>query len=177
MESEDGNLRESHVGGGFIFDSLEFSEENEERIEERQLQEFLKSIGEEASRLSKVLAEEDKLIRELCDSLKQVLKKISMTFSIPPRKIPVKVNLKKAFLDEKCRLVLVNEKGELRSEFLAEYPPEIVMSVLLAVMPELTRAITLYRKKIAVRIGFFENVKKELRTILKVIVRRGENLE
>ncbi|MEM2984776.1 MAG: hypothetical protein QXL24_06105 [Candidatus Jordarchaeaceae archaeon] len=183
MESEDVNFYEnvepqgSRVREGFIFDSLEFSEDDKEELGEKQLQELLKRVSDEALQLSKFLVEEDKLIKEVCNSLKQVLKIINASFNIQPRKMPIKANLKKAILDEECRLVLVYEKGEANSAFLAEYPPEIVMSTLLAIMPELSRAITLYRKKIAVRIGFFENVRKELKTILKVIAGRGENLK
>ncbi|MCS7115649.1 MAG: hypothetical protein RMJ15_06395 [Nitrososphaerota archaeon] len=174
MESEDAKVyedvepRESHVGEEFVFDLANFPEGE---IGEKQLQELLKSVSEEALQLSKFLAEEDNLIKEVCISLKQILKKINAHLDIQPGKVPIKANLKKAMLDEKCHLVLVNEKGEVHSAFLAEYPPEIVMSTLLAIMPELIKAITAYRRKITVRIELFENIKKELKNILKAIIR------
>ena len=73
-------------------------------------------------------------------------------------------------LNEEGHLILVYEKGEVNSAFLAEYPPEIVMAVLLIVMPELAKVIMLYRKKISTRVNFFGRVKKELKSVAKAIV-------
>lgn len=166
----------------YFFHPLQFSESSEEVLEaeetekhkaefEQKLQELLRSISEETLQLSEYLMEEDKLIKELCMSLKQVLKKLNVSFYIPPREMPIKAKLKKVILNEECHLILVYEKGEVHSTFLAEYPPEIVMTTLLVIMPELAKAIMLYRKRISVRVSFFGRIKKELRNIVRAMVR------
>lgn len=155
---------------------------NEEEIEksrveiEQKLQELLKGIDKEASQLSEFLAEENKLVNDLCVSLKQVLKKLNISFNIPPENIPSQKKIKKAVLNEEGHLKLVYEKGDGNSAFLAEYPPEIVMAVLWVILPELARAIMLYRKKMSARVSFFGKLKNEMKTIVKAIVEKEEIL-
>lgn len=158
--------------------SFGFSEfSKEEKEVEKQLKELLESISKETSQLSKFLEEEDRLIRENCNLLKQVLKKLNLSFNIQPKKIPIKANLKKVILDEDCRLILVYEKGGAHSAFLNEYPSEIVTATFLAIMPELAKGVMSYRKKVGASIGFFENVKRELENILKFVRGRMEKLK
>ena len=174
--------KEEAVEEAYFFHPLQFSEGSEEVLDEEEiekhkiefeqkLQELLKSISEETLQLSEFLMEEDKLIKELCLSLKQVLKKLNVSFYIPPQEMPIKAKVKKVILNEECHLILVYEKGEVHSTFLAEYPPEIVMATLLVIVPELAKAIMLYRKKISARVSFFGRIKKELRNVVKAIVR------
>ncbi|MGQ9726626.1 MAG: hypothetical protein ACUVQL_05795 [Candidatus Bathycorpusculaceae bacterium] len=73
-------------------------------------------------------------------------------------------------MNEEGHLILVHEKGEVNSAFLAEYPPEIVMAVLWVIIPELAKVIMLYRKKISTRINFFGKLKKELKGVVKAII-------
>jgi len=110
------------------------------------------------------------LMTEVCTSLKQVLKKLNVSFNIPPKDIPIKKKIKKVILNEEGHLILVYEKGDVYSAFLAEYPPEIVMAVLWVLMPELAKVIMLYRKKISTRVNFFGKVKKELKSVVKAII-------
>ncbi|MEM3617002.1 MAG: hypothetical protein QW667_08390 [Candidatus Bathyarchaeia archaeon] len=178
-ESQEDVVEEAH-----FFHPLQFSESEEvlnaEEIEkhkvelEQKLQELLKSISEETLQLSEFLMEEDKLVRELCTSMRQILKKLNVSFNIPPREIPIKAKAKKVILNEECHLILVYEKGEVHSAFLAEYPPEIVMATLLIVMPELAEVIMLYRKKISTRVSFFARIKRELKNAVKAIVGSSE---
>jgi hypothetical protein len=165
----------------YFFHPVQFSEENTEVLDEKEIekskveieqkvQELLKSINEETLQLSEFLMEENKLMGELCMSLKQVLKKLNVSFNIPPQNIPTRKNVKKVILNEEGHLILVHEKGEVNSAFLAEYPPEVVMATLLVVMPELAKVITLYRKKISTRVNFFGKIKKELKSVAKAIV-------
>ncbi len=162
---------EESVEEAYFFHPMEFSEGGEEVLDieeiekhkaefEQKLQELLKSISEETLQLSEFLMEEDKLIKELCNSLKQVLKRLNVSFNIPPREMPLKAKVKKVILNEECHLILIYEKGEVHSAFLAEYPPEIVMATLLVTMPELAKVIMLYRKKISARVSFFGRIKK-----------------
>ncbi|MEM3765505.1 MAG: hypothetical protein QXU46_00580 [Candidatus Bathyarchaeia archaeon] len=183
-ETKTTERQEEVVEETHFFHPLQFSESEEvlnvEEIEkhkvelEQKLQELLKSISEETLQLSEFLMEEDKLVRELCTSMRQILKKLNVSFNIPPREIPIKANVKKVILNKECHLILVYEKGEVHSAFLAEYPPEIVMAALMVVMPELAEVIMLYRKKISTRVSFFARIKKELKNVVKAIVGSGE---
>ena len=173
--------QEEAIEKAHFFHPLQFSETEEEvlnaeeidrhKVElEQKLQELLKSISEETLQLSEFLMEEEKLVRELCTSMRQILKKLNVSFNIPPRDIPIKAKVKKVILNEECHLILVYEKGEVHSAFLAEYPPEIVMATLLVVMPELAEVIMLYRKKISTRVSFFARIRKELKNVVKAIL-------
>ncbi|MCD6445728.1 hypothetical protein J7L49_02955 [Candidatus Bathyarchaeota archaeon] len=137
---------------------------------ETKLQDLLRSINEETLQLSEFLMEEPKLINELCTSLKQILKKLNISFNLSPSSLPVKRKVKKVILNQDGHLIFVYEKEEVDSAFLAEYPPEIVMAVLWTVMPELAKVLTLYRKKVSVRINFFGRVKKELNGVAKAML-------
>jgi len=142
---------------------------------EKQLKELMQGINEETSQLSEFLTEENKLVSELCLSLKQILKKLEVAINIPPQNIQLQEKVKKVILNEKGELVLIPEQGEKNSAFLAEYPPEVVMSVLWVIMPELAKAIKMYKRKLGARVNFFIGLKKELQKITKAIVKEEEN--
>lgn len=185
---ERGESREESVEEAYFFHPMQFSEASEEVLDveeiekhkaefEQKLQELLKSISEETLQLSEFLMEEGKLIKELCSSLRQVLKKLNVSFNIPSKDMPIKAKVKRVILNEECHLILVYEKGEVHSAFLGEYPPEIVMATLLVIMPELAKVIMLYRKKISARVSFFGRIKKELKNVVKAIIGDKEDLE
>jgi len=173
--------RDEAAEEAYFFHPVQLSEETEEVLDEKEiekskveieqkLQELLKSITEETLQLSEFLMEENKLMNELCMSLKQILKKLNVSFNIPPRNVPLRKKVKKVILNQEGHLILVHEKGEVNSAFLAEYPPEIVMAVLWVIMPELAKVVMLYRKKISTRVNFFGKVRKELKSIVKAIL-------
>lgn len=141
---------------------------------EENMRELMRNINEESSRLSEFLATENKLIIEICTSLAQVLKKLNISFNIPSVDLPFQEDIRNVTLDKGGYLKLFYGKGEVNSAFLAEYSPEIVMAVLWVVMPELTKAIALQRKKVSKRIGIFEAMKKELKNVVKTIVGANE---
>jgi len=173
-------VQEGAVDEAYFFHPLEVSEGSEvlsvEEIEkhkaefEQKLQELLKSISEETLQLSEFLMEEEKLIKELCMSLRQVLKKLKVSFYIPPRELPIRGKVKRIILNEECHLILVYEKGDVHSAFLAEYSPEIVLATLMVIMPELAEVLMLYRKRISTRVNFFGRIKRELKNVVKAIV-------
>ncbi|RLI41980.1 hypothetical protein DRO59_05455 [Candidatus Bathyarchaeota archaeon] len=155
----------------YFFHPVQLSEEGGETLDEKEiekskveieqkLQELLRSINEETLQLSEFLMEEHELMTEVCTSLKHVLKKLNVSFNIPLKDIPIKKKTKKVILNEEGHLILVYEKGDVYSAFLAEYPPEIVMAVLWVLMPELAKVIMLYRKKISTRVNFFGDKKQ-----------------
>ena len=157
-----------------IFHPVQLSsktEEDESEIEvEQKLQQLLKDISEETLQLREFLTEENRLMNELCVSIKQIMKKLGVSFDIPPRNIRVNKKVKRVILNEEGHLTFFYEKGEAHSAFLTEYPPEIVIAVLWVVMPKLAKVVATYRKKIRSRISLFRRLKTELKTIAKAIV-------
>ncbi len=174
----------SEESGEIFFHPVESSEKSTERSEEKEseassaemqrMQDLLKSINEETLQLSEFLVEESKLVSELCISMKHVLEKLHISFNVPPENIPLHKKVKKLFLNEEGRLIIVDEKGEEQSAFLAEYSPEIVMAVLWDVIPQLAKAIMIYRKKLVSRVNFFANLKKELKSMVKTLAGKEE---
>lgn len=143
---------------------------------EQRLQEILKSINDETLQLGDFLSSESMLVNELCTSLTEVLKKLDISFNIPQQDIPLGKKAKKVILTQQGYLSITGEEGEVKSAFLAEYSPEIVASVLWVVIPELAKVISLYRKRLSARAGFFEGIKKELKSVAKAITNnRDEN--
>jgi hypothetical protein len=143
---------------------------------EQKLQEILRNINDETLQLGDFLSKENMLVNELCRSLTEVLKKLDVSFNIPHQDIPSGKKAKKVILNEQGHLSITGEEGEVKSAFLAEYSPEVVMAVLWAVIPELAKVILLYRKRLSARVGFFEGIKKELKSVAKAIVgNRDEN--
>lgn len=131
------------------------------------LQELLKMISEETLQLSEFLMEEKNLASELCDLLRQILKRLKISFTIPAKILSISVKPKQVIVNEEGHLILVFEKDKVSSKRLEEYPPEIIMEVLWNILPQLGKSIELYRKKISTRVSFFEKVKKELKTLFK----------
>ena len=136
---------------------------------EQKMQELLQSMNEESAKLSGYLAEENKIMIDLCNSLVQVTKKLHVSFDIPPRDLSLQRNTRKALLSEDGYLKIQYDE-DTHSAFLAEYSSEVVMTVLWVVVPELTKAISVYRKRANSRISFFEGLKKELKNIARAIV-------
>ena len=131
------------------------------------LQELLKMINEETLQLSEFLIEEKNLAGELCDILKQILKRLRISFNVPAKVLSISAKPKQVIINEEGHLILVFENDKVSSKRLEEYPPEIVMEVIWNVLPQLGKSIGLYRKKISTRVSFFERVKKELKTLFK----------
>jgi len=136
---------------------------------EKKLQEILENITVETSQLNDIISEESKIINEVCVSLKEVLKKLHVSFNIPPQDIPLQKRTKRIVLNEDGNLALVYDNEQKHSAFLAEYPPDMVMAVLWAVIPELGKAITIYRKKMNARANFFGKMKKGLKVAADTI--------
>jgi len=146
------------------------SENKENSMVEQRLEDLLKMITDETAQLSEFLTEEDKLTNELCSSLKQILKRLNVTIDIPAQTIPSSRRIRRATLNEEGELVLVLDEGGKKKAFLAEYPPDMVLTILWVVMPELVNAIKTYRKKLGTRVGFFVGLRDELKNVAKTIV-------
>lgn len=152
-----------------LTDASPIGSENSKAEMEQAMQELLKTVNEEGAQLNQFLANESKLILEVCTSLTAVLKKLGASFNIPPENIPFKRKVRKAVLNKTGELTLTYEKDENHSAPLAEYPPDIVMAILWDVIPELARTMTVYRKRLNTRANFFEKVRKELKAVAKAM--------
>jgi hypothetical protein len=144
---------------------------------EQKLQELLKVISSESLQLNAFLSEENRLVNEVCLSLTQVMKKLQISFDIPAFNISSKRKIRKAILNDEGSLKLFYEKDGEKSDFLANYPPETVLAVLWAIMPELAGAMTSHRKRLSARISFIERVKKELKNVAKAVMETSSSTE
>jgi hypothetical protein len=141
------------------------------------MQEALKVLSEETLQLSEFLWQEEKLVKELCTLLKLVLKRLGLSFNLPPSLFPQSEKIQKIILNDETHLILINDQNEVRSRALEDYPPQVIFDVVSFVIPELGRSLTFYRKKINVRIGLFERVNQELRKIRSIFENNQKKLE
>jgi len=141
----------------------------------------LKVINEEILQLSEFLIEDKKLAQELCKLIKQVLKHLNLSFVIPARAIPLYKETEQIILNEEGHLIFVHEKNKVTSKALEEYPPEIILIVFLDIIPKLGKLLKLYRKKVGMRVNFFEKIYRELENVNRTFAtsnqRPDESLE
>ncbi|MBE0512586.1 hypothetical protein IBX38_06015 [Candidatus Bathyarchaeota archaeon] len=129
---------------------------------EQKFFDFLKVINRETLQLSEFLVEENKLSHELCKLLKNILKRLNASFNIPPEAIPELKETKEIILNAEGHLIIISDKGEVDSKVLEDYPPDVILMVFCSVIPKLGRLVELYRKKISLRVNFFEKTYREL---------------
>lgn len=154
-----------------LFQSQDLEMLDERKIEkirgviEQKFSDALKVINEETLQLSEFLVEDKKLAQELCRLVQPILKRLDLSFVIPPDAIPIFKKTDRIILNEAGHLIFVYEKTKVSSKPLEEYSPEIVLAVFLNIIPELGRSMRSYRKKIGMRINFFERMYRELENI------------
>ena len=130
-----------------------------------QMQESLKILSEETLQLSELIWQEAKLTREFCAVLKQVLRHLKISFNLPVNVFSQGQKLQQAILNPEAHLILINDKNEVESRALEDYPPDVIFSMVSFIIPELSRSLTLYRQKISLRIDLFDRVNRELRNL------------
>ena len=130
-----------------------------------QMQESLKVLSEETLQLSELIWQESKLTREFCALLKQVLKQLNMSFNLPVDIFPKGAKLQQVILNSEAHLILINDKNEVESKALEDYPSDVVFNLVSFIIPELGKSLGLHRQKISVRIDFFDRVNRELRNL------------
>lgn len=141
------------------------------------IQESLRIMNEETLQLSEFLLQEDKLIKELCVLLKQVLKQLNISFNLPPNVFPQTEKMQRVILNDEAHLILINNKNEVRSKALEDYPPHVIFNLVSVIIPELSKSLASYRKKISSRISFFERINQELRNVRNIFANRPKKLE
>jgi len=141
------------------------------------MQESLKVIKEETLQLSEFLWQEEKLIKELCVLLKHVLKQLNMSFNLPATVFPQTEKTQRIILNDEAHLILINDKNEVKSKALEDFPPHVIFNIASFIIPELSKSLASYRKKISLRVGFFERINQELRNIRNIFANRPKKLE
>lgn len=145
-------------------------------IEEKFL-DSLKVINEEILQLSEFLIEDKKLAQELCRLVKPILEHLNLSFTIPVRAIPLFKKIDQIILNEDGHLIFVHEKNKIDSKALKEYPPEIVLLVFLNIIPKLGKVLKLYRRKVGMRVNFFEKIYRELENAKRTFVTSNQSLD
>lgn len=144
---------------------------------DEKMQESLKILSEETLQLSEFLWQEEKLIKELCTLLKLVLRQLNISFNLPPNILPRTEKMQKIVLNDEAHLIIVNDQNEVRSKALEDYPPHVIFNVVSFVVPELSRSLTSYRKRISMRISLFDRVNQELKNLRNIFAGSPKKLE
>jgi len=142
-----------------------------------QMQEYLKVLSEETLQLSELIWQESKLTREFCALLKQVLRQLNMSFNLPVNIFSQGAKLQQVILNSEAHLILINDKNEVESKALEDYPADVVFNLVSFIIPELGKSLSLYRQRISVRIEFFDRVNRELRNLRNMSENRSGKLE
>ncbi|MGQ9460126.1 MAG: hypothetical protein ACUVRA_02700 [Candidatus Bathyarchaeaceae archaeon] len=159
----------SFLFGNQTLEMLDEKEVEKAKVEiEEKFLDSLKVINEEILQLSEFLIEDKKLAQELCKLLKQVLKHLNLSFEIPSRAIPIFEKVDQIILNEEGHLIFVHEKSKVGSKALEEYSPEIILIVFLSIIPKLGKLLRLYRKRVGMRVNFFEKIYRELENASRV---------
>ena len=132
------------------------------------IDEALKNLNEEALQLSEFLDHEEKLIKELCVLLRQVLEQLKISFSIPASVVPEAWRSLRMYLNAEAHIISINSKNEVTSKALENYPPQVIFNIVSFILPELSRALTSYRQKISSRIDLFDRINQELKNLSKI---------
>lgn len=177
MEASENNQEkaQTQTEESYLYYPIKLQDETNENLEkteteiEKKFADLLSAISDETLQLSEFLIEEKRLIQELCELLREILKRLKMSFEIPTRAVPeFQGKAKKILLNDEGHLLLILEGENVSSKVLEDYPPEVVLNVIWNIIPALEKSLKGYRRKISKRVGIFEKIKKELKNIQKV---------
>ena len=148
---------------------VEESKELEEKHGEieNKFNEFLTAINEETLQLSEFLIEEKKLTDELCGLLTQTLRRLNISFYISPEYVTKLGEARQIKLNREGHLIIIRDRDKVDSKLLSDYPPDIVLTVVWVIIPELEKAMKAYRSRISKRVSLLEKIKQELKNIEK----------
>ncbi len=139
-----------------------------DQVSKGPIDEALKNLNEEALQLSELLDHEEKLIKELCTLLRQVLGQLKISFGIQADVVPQPWGAPRMYLNAEAHVISINDKNEVTSRALEHYPPHIIFNIVTFVLPELSKSLTSYRQKISSRIDLFDRINQELKNLSKV---------
>jgi len=142
-----------------------------------QMQESLKVLSEETLQLSELIWQEAKLTKEFCALLKQVLRQLNMSFNLPVNVFSQSAKLRQVILNSEAHLILINDKNEVESKALEDYPSNVVFNLVSFIVPELGKSLSFHRQRVSVRIEFFDRVNRELRNLRNMSENRSSKVE
>lgn len=185
-EAKGGDFSKRRVNHGFSYPfslgDQPLGESDEKEVEktiaeiEEKFLNSLKIINEEILQLSEFLIEDKKLAKELCRLVKPILKHLNLSFTIPARAIPLFEKIDQIILNEDGHLIFVHEKNKIDSKALNEYPPEIILIVFLNIIPKLGKVLKSYRRKVGMRVNFFEKIYRELENTNRTFTTSNQGL-
>jgi hypothetical protein len=148
---------------------VEESKELEEKRGEieNKFNEFLAAINEETLQLSEFLIEEKKLTDELCGLLTQTLRRLKISFDIAPEYVAKLGEARQIKLNREGHLIIIRERDKVDSRLLSDYPPDVILTIVWVIIPELEKAMKVYRSRISKRVNLLEKIKQELKNIEK----------
>jgi len=142
-----------------------------------QIQESLRIMNEETLQLSEFLLQEGKLVKELCILLKQVLKRLNMSFNIPSNVFPKVQSTQQIILNEEAHLIFISNENKVKSKALEDFPPQVILNVTSFIIPKLSNSLTSYRKRISSRLGLFNKINQELKNLSNTFANYPKNFE
>jgi hypothetical protein len=140
------------------------------RVEiEKKFTELLTAVSEETVQLSEFLIEEKKLIQDVCMLLRDILRRLNISFDVPVKAVPeLQHSARKIVLNNEGHVILMQEGEKVSSKMVEDYPPQVVLAIIWSVIPELEKSLRRYRKRISQRVSIFEKIRKELKNIQRV---------
>jgi hypothetical protein len=140
-----------------------------------QIKESLKTINQETHQLSQLLLQEKRLVKELCSLLKLILKRLQLSFNLPPHLFPQASKTLKTILNDEAHLIFLHNQS-VKSIALEGCPPQVVFDVASFIIPELSKALAFYKKKVSSRVNVLNRINEELRRLHNTFSDHSENM-
>ena len=126
---------------------------------------LLRVITEDARQLSEYLNAESGMVNQICGYLSKILSELDLSVVLPQKTVPELDKAKELILNTQCHLIVVQKDGKVESKSLEKCPPETILMVVWALIPRLREEVSLYMKRVSVRLNFLEMVNEELKNI------------
>lgn len=147
-----------------IFQEKEIDDNKTKEVGEK-LSGLLKVITEDARQLSEYLSAESNIVSQICGYLSKIMTELNLSVTLPQKAIPELDKAKEMILNNQCHLIVVQKDGKVESKSLEKYPPETILMVVWALIPKLREEVSLFMKRVSVRLSFLEMVNEELKNI------------
>ena len=135
---------------------------------------LLKVITEDARQLSEYLVAESSTVTQICTYLRSILSELDLSVSLPQKTVPELEKCKELILNSQCHLIMIQKDGKVESKLLEKYPPETILMVVWFLIPKLREEVSLFMKRVSVRLNFLEMVNEELKNIQSPFETHGE---
>jgi len=155
---------ESMVDYASVFQDKEIDDNKAKDVGEK-LSGLLRVITEDARQLSEYLNAESSMVTQVCGYLSKILSELELSVVLPQKTVPEMDKARELILNTQCHLIVVQKDGKVESKSLEKYPPETILMVVWALIPKLREEVSLYMKRVSVRLNFLEMVNEELKNI------------